>query len=152
MYSKKLALALLASVFSLSAWAEPAIQPGDTIESLSKVKITTSIHAQSSPPSNLPTNQQSPFSDPANPEQPMTAPADPAVPPVDPSMKPPTEPEQTPPQHHQHLLQSGAISEENKLEELPSSAEQPVNQEAPPEQQSQAAATSQLEKSITAQP
>src|SRR5574344_6314 len=40
------AWALVGSSISISAFAEPPIQAGDTLESLSKVKISTTINGQ----------------------------------------------------------------------------------------------------------
>ena len=48
MHSKILAsLGLIGTVISASAFAEPPIQPGDTLESLSQAKVTTTVNGQS---------------------------------------------------------------------------------------------------------
>lgn len=46
MYSKLLGLGLIAGLASASVFAEPAVQPGETLESLSKAKITTTVNGQ----------------------------------------------------------------------------------------------------------
>ena len=47
MHSKILAsLGLIGTVISASAFAEPPIQPGDTLESLSQAKVTTTVNGQ----------------------------------------------------------------------------------------------------------
>jgi hypothetical protein len=47
MHSKILAsLGLIGTVISASAFAEPHIQPGDTLESLSQAKVTTTVNGQ----------------------------------------------------------------------------------------------------------
>ena len=55
MHSKILAsLGLIGTVISASAFAEPHIQPGDTLESLSQAKVTTTVNGQSKRPLNTP--------------------------------------------------------------------------------------------------
>lgn len=44
--SKVLGLAVIAGIISATAFAEPAIQPGETLESLSQTKITTTVNGQ----------------------------------------------------------------------------------------------------------
>ncbi|WP_216940558.1 hypothetical protein [Acinetobacter sp. BY419] len=44
--SKILGLGLFTSVISVGAFAEPAVQPGETLESLSKAKISTKVNGQ----------------------------------------------------------------------------------------------------------
>lgn len=44
--SKVLGLALIAGVISATAFAEPTIQPDETLESLSQAKITTTVNGQ----------------------------------------------------------------------------------------------------------
>ena len=44
--SKILGLGLFTSVISAAALAEPAVQPGETLESLSKAKISTTVNGQ----------------------------------------------------------------------------------------------------------
>lgn len=46
MHSKILGLGLISGLMSAAAFAEPPIQPGDTLESLSKVKIVTTVNGQ----------------------------------------------------------------------------------------------------------
>ena len=44
--SKVFGLGLFTSVISVGAFAEPPVQPGETLESLSKVKISTKVNGQ----------------------------------------------------------------------------------------------------------
>ncbi|WP_180077997.1 hypothetical protein [Acinetobacter sp. YH12208] len=44
--SKALGLGLFTSVMSVAAFAEPPVQPGETLESLSKAKISTKVNGQ----------------------------------------------------------------------------------------------------------
>ena len=44
MHSKLLGLSLITGLMSATAFAEPPIQPGDTLESLSKVKVMTTVN------------------------------------------------------------------------------------------------------------
>lgn len=46
MHSKLLGLSLITGLMSATAFAEPPIQPGDTLESLSKVKVMTTVNGQ----------------------------------------------------------------------------------------------------------
>ena len=46
MHFKLLGLSLVTGMMSATAFAEPAIQPGDTLESLSKVKVNTTVNGQ----------------------------------------------------------------------------------------------------------
>ncbi|MNG58947.1 hypothetical protein D3C78_184320 [compost metagenome] len=48
MHSKKIALTVFMAILVTTAWAEPAIQAGDTVESLSQVKV--SIQTRSATP------------------------------------------------------------------------------------------------------
>lgn len=43
MHSKQLGMAVCMGLLMSSAWAEPPLQPGDTLESLSQVRITTTL-------------------------------------------------------------------------------------------------------------
>ena len=52
-YSKLLALGVFTSVMSLSALAEPRVQPGETLESLSKARISTTVNGQNASLENL---------------------------------------------------------------------------------------------------
>lgn len=45
MHSKKIALSIFMATILTTAWAEPAIQAGDTLESLSQVKINIRTHS-----------------------------------------------------------------------------------------------------------
>ena len=45
MHSKKIALTVFMATIVSTAWAEPAIQAGDTLESLSQVKINVRTHS-----------------------------------------------------------------------------------------------------------
>ena len=40
-HSKSMGIGVITGLCSMAALAEPAVQPGDTLESLSKVKVTT---------------------------------------------------------------------------------------------------------------
>ncbi|OTG66921.1 hypothetical protein B9T25_09080 [Acinetobacter sp. ANC 4470] len=55
MHSKKIALTIFIATLVSTAWAEPAIQTGDTLESLSQVKI--SIQTRSTRPYQADNNQ-----------------------------------------------------------------------------------------------
>jgi hypothetical protein len=44
--SKIIGLGVIAGILSITAFAEPAVQPGETLESLSKVKVTTTVNGQ----------------------------------------------------------------------------------------------------------
>ena len=48
MHSKKIALTVFMATIVSTAWAEPAIQAGDTLESLSQVKINIRTHSTTS--------------------------------------------------------------------------------------------------------
>ncbi|WP_168400409.1 hypothetical protein [Acinetobacter indicus] len=43
MHSKQLGMAVCMGLLMSSAWAEPPLQPGDTLESLSQVRIITTL-------------------------------------------------------------------------------------------------------------
>lgn len=45
-HSKIIGIGLITGLCSMAALAEPAVQPGDTLESLSKVKVTTTVNGQ----------------------------------------------------------------------------------------------------------
>lgn len=49
MHSKKIALTVFMATIVSTAWAEPAIQAGDTLESLSQVKINVRTHSSATP-------------------------------------------------------------------------------------------------------
>ena len=46
MHSKKITLALLLAAFTASAFAEPAAQSGDSVDSLAGVKVMTTVNGQ----------------------------------------------------------------------------------------------------------
>ena len=46
MHAKLLGLSLITGLMSATAFAEPTIQPGDSLESLSKVKVSTTVNGQ----------------------------------------------------------------------------------------------------------
>ncbi|MDR2250404.1 hypothetical protein [Acinetobacter sp.] len=50
MHSKIIGLIAVMGIMSSMAFAEPAIQPGDTLESLSKARITTNVNTQAATP------------------------------------------------------------------------------------------------------
>jgi len=43
-HSKIIGIGVITGLCSMAAMAEPAVQPGDTLESLSKVKVTTTVN------------------------------------------------------------------------------------------------------------
>lgn len=50
MHSKIIGLTVIMGIISSVAFAEPAIQPGETLESLSKARITTNVNTQAATP------------------------------------------------------------------------------------------------------
>lgn len=50
MHSRIIGFTVMMGIMSSVAFAEPAIQPGDTLESLSKARITTNINTQTATP------------------------------------------------------------------------------------------------------
>ncbi len=50
MHSRNIGFTVMMGIMSSVAFAEPAIQPGDTLESLSKARITTNINTQTATP------------------------------------------------------------------------------------------------------
>lgn len=46
MHSKKIALAVILGFTSFATFAEPAVQPGETLESLAKVRVNTTVNGQ----------------------------------------------------------------------------------------------------------
>lgn len=124
MYSKTLMLGLIGSLFSLGAWAEPPVQPSDTLESLSKVKITTSTREQTNLPSD--SSDQGEMAQTVNISEGVPAEAAEQVGATNGAE-----------QIQQSLAQSDNPEKANRpytLTELPSSAEQPINLETAPEQ------------------
>ncbi|NNH38992.1 hypothetical protein [Acinetobacter terrae] len=63
MHSKKIALTIFMATIVSTAWAEPAIQAGDTLESLSQVKINIRTH--SATPAQAENNQAATKQEPA---------------------------------------------------------------------------------------
>ncbi|RSN94837.1 hypothetical protein [Acinetobacter pittii] len=50
MHSRIIGFTVMMGIMSSMAFAEPAIQPGDTLESLSKARITTNVSTQTATP------------------------------------------------------------------------------------------------------
>ncbi|WP_267531376.1 hypothetical protein [Acinetobacter oleivorans] len=50
MHSRIIGFTVMMGIMSPMAFAEPAIQPGDTLESLSKARITTNVSTQTATP------------------------------------------------------------------------------------------------------
>ncbi|WP_336011932.1 hypothetical protein [Acinetobacter calcoaceticus] len=50
MHSRVIGFTVIMGIMSSVAFAEPAIQPGDTLESLSKARITTNVNTQTATP------------------------------------------------------------------------------------------------------
>ena len=50
MHSRIIGFTVMMGMMSSVAFAEPAIQPGDTLESLSKARITTNVSTQTATP------------------------------------------------------------------------------------------------------
>lgn len=50
MHSRIIGFTVMMGIMSSMAFAEPAIQPGDTLESLSKARITTNVSTQKATP------------------------------------------------------------------------------------------------------
>ncbi|MCG9510726.1 hypothetical protein MCL32_03715 [Acinetobacter pittii] len=50
MHSKIIGFTAMMGMMTSVAFAEPAIQPGDTLESLSKARITTNVNTQTATP------------------------------------------------------------------------------------------------------
>ena len=50
MHSRIIGFTAMRGIMSSVAFAEPAIQPGDTLESLSKARITTNVNTQTATP------------------------------------------------------------------------------------------------------
>ena len=50
MHSRVIGFTVIMGIMSSVAFAEPAIQPGDTLESLSKARITTNVSTQTTTP------------------------------------------------------------------------------------------------------
>ena len=46
MYSKLLGLSVVTALMATTAFAEPQVQPGDSLENLSKVKVSTTVNGQ----------------------------------------------------------------------------------------------------------
>ncbi|CAM3377189.1 hypothetical protein [Acinetobacter baumannii] len=97
-HSKIIGIGVITGLCSMAALAEPAVQPGDTLESLSKVKVTTTVNGQpgsisdlvnsgqvqqvsAAPTSAAPTGAPIPADVPPAPNQAAPAPQDPNTPP-----------------------------------------------------------------------
>ncbi|MCK0911478.1 hypothetical protein BFR85_000185 [Acinetobacter pittii] len=50
MHSRIIGFTVMMGIMSSMAFAEPAIQPGDTLESLSKARITTNVSTETATP------------------------------------------------------------------------------------------------------
>ncbi|MBN6539871.1 hypothetical protein [Acinetobacter pittii] len=50
MHSRIISFTVMMGIMSSVAFAEPAIQPGDTLENLSKARITTNVSTQTATP------------------------------------------------------------------------------------------------------
>ena len=111
MFSKILGLGVISTLASAAVFAEPPIQPGDTLESLSKAKVTTTVNGQPGSLQELISNGQI---QPVN--QPATAPATE-------NAAPKAATESAP------MINPNAAAE--AMPELPSSADAPVNAEMP---------------------
>ena len=93
--SKLLGLGIFTSVISAGAFAEPPVQPGETLESLSKAKISTTVNGQQASLETLVNSGQIRLVN-----QPMSAPAQPGQQPQQsmPEMPPQTPNQPMPPQ------------------------------------------------------
>lgn len=87
-HSKIIGIGVIAGLCSMAALAEPAVQPGETLESLSKVKVTTTVNGQPGSISDLvKSGQVQPVS-----AAPTGAPIPADVPPAPPADVPPAPP------------------------------------------------------------
>lgn len=150
MYSKLLGLGLIAGLASASVFAEPAVQPGETLESLSKVKITTTVNGQPGSLNELMANGQiQPITAQPNSADTTPAPSDstPAV-----ESAPATEVQPSPANAQVELPDPNAAAQASP--EISSSADAPVNvensaEEAPVQAQPN---TNHTESAIQASP
>ena len=123
MYSKLLGLGLVAGLASASVFAEPAVQPGETLESLSKAKITTTVNGQPGSLNELISSGkiQPVAAAPAEGTE-STAPENTPAPQAEPTADAPLNPANALPDPN---------TEAQASPQLPSSADAPVNVEAP---------------------
>ena len=88
--SKIIGIGVIAGLCSMAALAEPAVQPGETLESLSKVKVTTTVNGQPGSISDLvKSGQVQPVSVAPTGAAPTGAPIPADVPPAPPADVPP---------------------------------------------------------------
>lgn len=97
-HSKIIGIGVITGLCSMAALAEPAVQPGDTLESLSKVKVTTTVNGQPGSISDLVNSGQvqQVSAAPTN-AAPTGAPIPADVPPAAPTDAVPPAPNQAPP-------------------------------------------------------
>gem|GEM_PF-229926 len=89
-HSKIIGIGVIAGLCSMAALAEPAVQPGETLESLSKVKVTTTVNGQPGSISDLvKSGQVQPVSAAPTGAAPTGAPIPADVPPAPPADVPP---------------------------------------------------------------
>ncbi|WP_284087451.1 hypothetical protein [Acinetobacter nosocomialis] len=92
-HSKIIGIGVIAGLCSMAALAEPAVQPGETLESLSKVKVTTTVNGQPGSISDLvKSGQVQPVSAAPTGAAPTGAPIPADVPPAPPADVPPAPP------------------------------------------------------------
>lgn len=92
-HSKIIGIGVIAGLCSMAALAEPAVQPGETLESLSKVKVTTTVNGQPGSISDLvKSGQVQPISAAPTGTAPTGAPIPADVPPAPPADVPPAPP------------------------------------------------------------
>jgi len=92
-HSKIIGIGVIAGLCSMAALAEPAVQPGETLESLSKVKVTTTVNGQPGSISDLvKSGQVQPVSVAPTGAAPTGAPIPADVPPAPPADVPPAPP------------------------------------------------------------
>jgi len=92
-HSKIIGIGVIAGLCSMAALAEPAVQPGETLESLSKVKVTTTVNGQPGSISDLvKSGQVQPVSAAPTGAAPTGAPIPADVPPAPPADAPPAPP------------------------------------------------------------
>ena len=132
MHSKILGLGLISGLMSAAAFAEPSIQPGDTLESLSKVKIVTTVNSQPGSIQDLVSSGQVQLMEGANPEN-----AAPTEQPLNPTQVQPAQIDSNAPAIAQPQAEQAVAEAENAL---------------PTEQQNLAAAPQAVVEPIQAAP
>lgn len=132
MHSKILGLGLISGLMSAAAFAEPSIQPGDTLESLSKVKIVTTVNGQPGSIQDLVSSGQVQLMEGANPEN-----AAPTEQPLNPTQVQPAQIDSNAPAIAQPQAEQAVAEAENAL---------------PTEQQNLAAAPQAVVEPIQAAP